>query len=482
MTAAPQVISPPAWFFSRVAEEDREVARGFYRKFIDIDRLPVVAGEAVADLALQRTYEMVKQMLAGRPDVLAELGEFGMYLIIIGRDQVYTDMPEHRNAPNPAYLNERVRGTGGMPTSFGEENLLSLPLDRYDDESIAVHEFGHTIDFSLRRLDPAWAPRLEAAYANAVAKGLFLNTYAGSCVEEYWAENVQNFFDCNRVNNWNHGPVGTRGQFRDYDPEGYAMLREVFNLGVADGWRYRWLQRLPNVTAPAGRFEFPSYYTRFTYARELPVIGRNASDAALLKANHTIRRMFAYRHDILKEFINRGARIVILAAGESIADLPEGEMLIRSGLSDSSRRMDFHPASGLFVIAEDEFLAGSGDNPLIAVIARAIYAVVANRPVAPAAAPGDDMQQYELRVKRIDLTFRQRVDELFSRARAGHGWASSITEPSDYWTRGVLCYFHAAHAHAGPCDRSGLQSADPELAAFVLATMAFERRPDWRWE
>jgi hypothetical protein len=32
-------------------------------------------------LALQRTYEMVKQMLAGRPDVLAELGGFGMYLI-----------------------------------------------------------------------------------------------------------------------------------------------------------------------------------------------------------------------------------------------------------------------------------------------------------------------------------------------------------------------------------------------------------------
>ena len=37
----------------------------------------------------------------------------GTRLIIIGKDQVYTDMPEYRNHPNPAYQNERVRGTGG---------------------------------------------------------------------------------------------------------------------------------------------------------------------------------------------------------------------------------------------------------------------------------------------------------------------------------------------------------------------------------
>ncbi len=71
----------------------------------------------------------------------------GTRLIIIGKDQLYTDMPEYRNSPNPDYLNERVRGTGGFDvTSFGEENLLSLPTDRYDTESIAVHEFCHTID------------------------------------------------------------------------------------------------------------------------------------------------------------------------------------------------------------------------------------------------------------------------------------------------------------------------------------------------
>jgi len=134
----------------------------------------------------------------------------GMYLIIIGKDQVYTDMPEYRNHPNPAYQNERVSGTGGKPTSFGEENLLSLPLDRYDDESIAVHEFSHTIDGALRGIDPTWNERRNAVFQNVRRKSLYENTYTGSNPGEYWAEVCQAYFDTNRVNNWNHGPIGTR--------------------------------------------------------------------------------------------------------------------------------------------------------------------------------------------------------------------------------------------------------------------------------
>src|SRR5258708_5392127 len=138
----------------------REAARGFYRKYLDIQGMPVASSGAVADEALQRTYDLVTHLLTGRPDVIQAMVSNGMYLIIIGKEQVYTDMPEYRNHPNPVYQNERVRGTGGKPTSFGEENLLSLPLDRYDDESIAVHEFCHTIDGALRSIDPGWSEHL----------------------------------------------------------------------------------------------------------------------------------------------------------------------------------------------------------------------------------------------------------------------------------------------------------------------------------
>ena len=123
--------------------------------------MPVLASADVADEALQRTHEIVTHLLAGRPDILEAMAKYGTRLIIIGKDQVYTDMPEYRDSPNPAYQNERVRGTGGLRvTSFGEENLLNLAGDRYDDESIGVHEFCHTIDAALGRIDPTWRDRL----------------------------------------------------------------------------------------------------------------------------------------------------------------------------------------------------------------------------------------------------------------------------------------------------------------------------------
>jgi len=80
----------------------------------------------VADAALERTYSIVTHLLAGRPDVLKRWSKNrnvsdhhrqgpGLYR--------YAGIPE---PSEPGYQNERVRGTGGKPTSFGEENLLSL--------------------------------------------------------------------------------------------------------------------------------------------------------------------------------------------------------------------------------------------------------------------------------------------------------------------------------------------------------------------
>src|SRR5687767_10902250 len=196
----PPVTRVPESFFRLLRAEDQDVARRFYAKHIDVKGMPVVASAAVADQALQRTYTIVTRMLAGRPDVLQAMVANRMYLIIIGKDQVYTDMPENRNHPNPAYQNERVRGTGGRPTSFGEENLLSLPIDRYDDESIAVHEFCHTIDGTLRSIEKTWTERRNAVYRKALDNGLWNLSYAASNPGEYWAEVAQAYFDCNRVN------------------------------------------------------------------------------------------------------------------------------------------------------------------------------------------------------------------------------------------------------------------------------------------
>src|SRR6266481_2412161 len=102
------VTAPPDSFFDLVRERDRDAARKFYRKYLAAQGMPIVAAETVDDRALRRTREIVTRMLAGRPDVVRAMAEGGMY-------QVYTDMPEYRNHSNPAYQNERVRGTGLPP-------------------------------------------------------------------------------------------------------------------------------------------------------------------------------------------------------------------------------------------------------------------------------------------------------------------------------------------------------------------------------
>jgi alpha-glucosidase len=266
------VIPPPDSFFQNVRERDRDAAREFYKKYMDIKGIPLVAAVEVADLAMQRTYDIVTHMLAGRPDVLKAMVDQGMYLVIIGSPPGDTDLPENRNARNPDYLNERVRGTGGLPTSFGEENLLSLPIDRYDDESIAVHEFCHTIDSTLASIDPTLRERKNAAYRNAVDKGLFKDTYAGSNSSEYWCEIAQAYFDCNRINNWNHGPIGGREQLKIYDPQGYELVRTSFNLSPEQDWRYRPLQKLPNVIPPPAKFKVDPYYPANPHATSCQVI------------------------------------------------------------------------------------------------------------------------------------------------------------------------------------------------------------------
>ena len=496
VSECPEVTTPPESFFEKVREKDRQAARQFYRKYIDVKGMPVVAAAEVADLALQRTYEIVTHMLAGRPDVLEAMVDRGMYLVIIGKDQVYTDLPENRNARNPDYLNERVRGTGGHPTSFGEENLLSLPVDRYDDESIAVHEFCHTIDSALRRIDPTWRDRKDAVYRNALSKGLYKDTYAIGNSAEYFCEIAQAYFDCNRVNNWNHGPIGLREQLKIYDPAGYELVRSTFNLSPDQDWRYSWLQSLPNVETPPARFKIDPYYTKFTWSREFTVLGRQAGDEALLKANDIIRKMFAYRHDILKAFIAEGIKLVVLGPEESLSDLPEYMKMPAESVDHTARFLDYSPEVKLLVVDQENVLEDlngpyADGCQVIRVFAKALYQLTGTRPVDPNwDGRGQSVQQYELRVRRMDIRFDEKLKELYDSAMSKGLWkgTAAVHNRVEYWAEGVLAYFDAAGAVVPPNDsdhpiatRETLKQYDPGLFALVEETMAYKGKVDWRY-
>jgi len=494
----PSVTAPPESFFEKVRERDRDVARKFYRKYLDAKSLSVVASAAVADEALQRTYSIVIHMLAGRPDILEVMVKNGTRLIIIGKDQVYTDMPEYRYSRNPQYLNERVRGTGGLDvTSFGEENLLNLAIDRYDDESIAVHEFCHTIDAALSRIDPAWRERLVQTYRGAIAKGLWKNAYTASNPAEYWAEICQSYFDCNRVNNWNHASIGTREQLRQYDPEGCELVRTTFKLTAENDWRFQPLRRQPSVIAPPVKFKVDPYYTKFTWAREFTVLGsKHVSDEALLRANDIIRKLFAYRHDVLKAMIADGARLVVLGRKEKLSDLPEFRESRRQKGFDEMRYLDYTPALKLMVVPEENVLRlpkepFAGKCMVISVFARGLYQVTGLRPVEPDFEKRRDKQQYELRVKRMDVEFDKRLQKTCEEALKKNLWkgTAAARDRVDYWVAGVEAYFDASGDGQAPnladrpiTTREALKAYDPDLFALVDETMAYKEHVDWRFK
>lgn len=492
---APKVTAPPESFFTRFKANDREAARVFYKKHIDAKGLSIAAGADVADEALERTYHIVTRMLAGRPDILAAMQKFGTRLIIIGKDQVYTDMPEYRNHPNPVYQNERVRGTGGLGvTSFGEENLLNLPIDRYDDESIAVHEFCHTIDAALRTIDKGWSKRLGETYQKAKSKGLWKDAYAGSNQAEYWAEIAQSYLDCNRINNWNHNSIATREQLKLYDPDGHELCRATFNFSPENDWRYKPMRAQPSVIAPPIKFKADPYYRKFTYAREFVVLGsKQVSDEALLKANDTIRTMFAYRHDILKAMIADGARLVILGQKERLSDLPEFREAAKKSGFDEVRYFDYAPNVKLMVVPEENVLRRPGEpfagkTMIVSVFAKGLYHVCGTRPVQQGFGKGPK-QQYELRVKRLDIEFDNQLAKLHESARMAGLWRGTPADRHriEYWAAGVEAYFDAAGTGFPPLGadrpittREALKSYDPGLYALVDETMAYKERVDWR--
>ncbi|HEV7928143.1 MAG TPA: hypothetical protein VGR14_22515 [Verrucomicrobiae bacterium] len=497
---APPVIPPPPSFFQGFNERDRAVAQQFYKKYLDLKGVSVAASGEVSDAALERTYYIVSHMLAGRPDILHTMATNGTRLIIIGKDQLYCDMPEYRNTENPAYMNERVRGTGGFRvTSFGEENLLNLLIDRYDDESIGVHEFCHTIDSAIGSIDPSWRGRLRKTYRDAVGNGLWKNAYAGSNPAEYWAEICQAYFDCSRINNWNHAAIASREQLKMYDPEGYELVKTTFNFSPENDWRYVPYQLQPSIIARPAKFAIDPYYTKFTWAREFTVVGSaKASDESLLKANDTIRKMFAYRHDILKALIADGVKLVVLGNDEALTDLPDYKKAPdQTNWDNTIRAHDYTAASKALVVPEQNVL-GTADDPyqgksmVIRELAKAVYCVTASRPEDTNwDNRGRDVQQYEMRVKRMDERFDHRLQEIYLKAMAKGMWKGTpaVHDRVEYWAEGVLAYFDADGAGDPPNDqphaivtREQLRGYDSDLCALVEETMAYNGHEDWRYD
>ncbi len=259
------------------------------------------------------------------------------------------------------------------------------------------------------------------------------------------------------------------------------------------------------ASSPA--FKIDPYYTKFSWASEFHVLGRQASDEAMLKANDTIARMFAYRHDILKALINDGVKLVVLGRNERLADLPQLKNTTDTNVDLTLRFLDYTPATKLLVVPEENVLGNPSDDfagpcLIIREFAKATYAVCGTRPVDTNwDNRGRDVQQYELRVKRLDVAFDEKLKQICEAAMGKSMWKNTpaVQDRAAYWAEGVLAYFDANSPTGAPIkdtDRNGdftasphpittrelLKAYDPDLWALVNETMAYDGHVDWRYK
>lgn len=210
----------------------------FYQKHADLNGLPILSSDKVSDAGLIEAGDLIRAMLANRPDVLPAMVKNRCRFVVMAPTEMTTDVPEQWHMKNDPKTNwdKRARGLGGRITSCGEENLLNLRGDRYRNENILIHEFSHAVHrFGVGSLDKTFDAKLKAVHLKAIEKGLWKSTYAATNHSEYWAEGVQSYYDCNNPPNGSHNDVNTREKLAKYDPELFAFIDDTFRQNP---WRY----------------------------------------------------------------------------------------------------------------------------------------------------------------------------------------------------------------------------------------------------
>lgn len=277
----------------------------FYQQGTRVGELPIVASEKVSPYALREAAWILDNLLGHRQDILSAMAERGAFVMVMAHNEYTTDVPEYSHLKPRIYRDRRGRGLGGIPVSCGEENLLGFPNDPYVEENLLIHEFAHAMHSeALCPMDPTFQTRLEEAYAQAKAQGLWENTYAMTHPAEYWAEAVQSWCGNNRQNNADHNHVNTRAELRAYDPPLAKLCQEI--LGDRP-WRYaKPRQRQSDDRKHLEGYEFsnqPTFQWRKEALTEKPVVridtalGNIEVELDAKRAPKTVANFIRYVHE-----------------------------------------------------------------------------------------------------------------------------------------------------------------------------------------
>ncbi len=232
LTPQPKVTAIPEAIIKK-----HKLDTAFYKKHLDYKGFSILSSEKVSDAALLEARYLIDKLLGQRDDILQAMIKQGCRFMVMAPTEMTTDVPEQRHMKKDLKTDwdKRARGLGGKLSSCGEENLLNLKGDRYNQENILIHEFSHAIhQQGLRVADPTFDARLRETYKNAKDKGLWKDTYVDSDRNEYWAEGVQAYFDCMRP----QFGANTREKLKKYDPDLFDLVDNVFKQSTFRYVRY----------------------------------------------------------------------------------------------------------------------------------------------------------------------------------------------------------------------------------------------------
>ncbi|UOR14700.1 glycoside hydrolase [Qipengyuania aquimaris] len=225
----------------------------FYAKHVAARGIPILSSLSVPDEALLAARDMTRSMFSHRPELAEWLAANDYRIAIMAESEALLDLPENAHWTKPArddprltrcelklyderirsktdreYWDERARAIGGKRMADGAEDVLGLPSSRYFGETIFVHELAHLVLDAIQATDPALYAEIEAAYANALASDLWLNEYATTTVQEYWAEGTQVWFNSNRLVVVDGQRILNHPDLASYDPQLYTALGEAY--------------------------------------------------------------------------------------------------------------------------------------------------------------------------------------------------------------------------------------------------------------
>lgn len=241
-------------FEDRVADTTRRYPCRFdpyYKNFHTSASGLVIKGPEDATMPmLELAGKIVDTMLAKHPEISKVLTDIHSDVALNGLKEDIFGLPEVRMGQR--CILRRVGGFGGAednPTScMYANNIIRLRTGRYStcypNELILCHELAHAIHLiGMRRLeDQTLWRRVQATYDHAMKAGLWPNSYASSNCEEYFATITTCWYDVFQEGvdgMWDgvRGPVNTREELAEYDPEACALMEEVY---APDRLPYPW--------------------------------------------------------------------------------------------------------------------------------------------------------------------------------------------------------------------------------------------------